>query len=372
MNIKLFYHSLISDWNHGNAHFLRGITAELIKLGHQVTVYEPQDGWSYQNLKKDKGQQAIDAFTDHFPHLKSEFYDDKNFDPHTFLHDADMVLVHEWNEPDVVNAISAYSIDRDDMVALFHDTHHRSITAPQEMEKYDLTGYNGVLAFGDVVSEIYRKNGWAKHAFTWHEAADTNIYHPMVREQEEGDLVWIGNWGDGERTDELHEFIIEPVKKLGLKATFYGVRYPEEAKKALADAGIEYRGWLPTHLVPFVFSRYKFTVHVPRKPYVEALPGIPTIRPFEAMACKIPLISAPWNDSEHLFTKGKDYVEARDGREMMELMKIMKNNPETRRNIAENGLATIHRHHTCAHRVQQLMSIYEGLKEREQSIKILI
>ena len=36
-------------------------------------------------------------------------------------------------------------------------------------------------------------------------------------------------------------------------------------------------------------GRFKATVHVPRRPYVKALPGIPTIRVFEALACGIPL-----------------------------------------------------------------------------------
>ena len=40
-----------------------------------------------------------------------------------------------------------------------------------------------------------------------------------------------------------------------------------------------------------MFARYRVTVHVPRRPYVAALPGIPTIRPFEALACGIPLVS---------------------------------------------------------------------------------
>ena len=29
MRAALFYHSLVSDWNHGNAHFLRGVVTEL-------------------------------------------------------------------------------------------------------------------------------------------------------------------------------------------------------------------------------------------------------------------------------------------------------------------------------------------------------
>ena len=37
MHIVLFYHSIVSDWNHGNAHFLRGITTELITRGTRWT-----------------------------------------------------------------------------------------------------------------------------------------------------------------------------------------------------------------------------------------------------------------------------------------------------------------------------------------------
>ena len=34
MKFALFYHSLLSDWNHGNAHFLRGVATELLARGH--------------------------------------------------------------------------------------------------------------------------------------------------------------------------------------------------------------------------------------------------------------------------------------------------------------------------------------------------
>ena len=130
------------------------------------------------------------------------------------------------------------------------------------------------------------------------------------------DLVWIGNWGDDERTEELIEFLIEPVRRLGLKADVYGVRYPESARRLLAEAGIAYQGWLPNFRVPEVFARARMTVHVPRRPYAHRLPGIPTIRPFEALACGIPLICAPWKDCEGLFRPGEDYLVASDGDEM--------------------------------------------------------
>jgi hypothetical protein len=52
MKIVLFYHSLLSDWNHGNAHFLRGIATELIARGNEVVIYEPKMAGVYPTLYK--------------------------------------------------------------------------------------------------------------------------------------------------------------------------------------------------------------------------------------------------------------------------------------------------------------------------------
>jgi spore maturation protein CgeB len=41
VKIVYFTHSLASCWNHGNAHFLRGVLRELIGRGHEVVAYEP-------------------------------------------------------------------------------------------------------------------------------------------------------------------------------------------------------------------------------------------------------------------------------------------------------------------------------------------
>ena len=69
MRIIMFYHSLVSDWNHGNAHFLRGIVSELIARGHNVRVFEPARSWSMRNLLAEAGERAITEFHKAFPHL---------------------------------------------------------------------------------------------------------------------------------------------------------------------------------------------------------------------------------------------------------------------------------------------------------------
>ena len=361
MRIVMFYHSLISDWNHGNAHFLRGVVSELKSRGHDVRVYEPRDAWSVQNLRREGGEAALAGYRDAYPGLESIPYDPKRLGAHV-LRDADLVLAHEWNDHRLVRALGLMRATVGGFKLLFHDTHHRAVTDRDSMAAYDLTHYDGVLAFGRVIRDLYLEEGWARRAWTWHEAADTRVFHPLSGQDPAGDLVWVGNWGDDERTAELHEFLLEPVKALGLKARVYGVRYPDHAKRALAAAGIEYGGWLPNYQAPEVFARYKVTVHVPRRPYTRALPGIPTIRVFEALACGIPLVSAPWEDAEGLFTPGQDFLVARDGAEMRRHLHSVLTDAGQAQALAAHGLRTIERRHTCKHRVDELLRIYEEMQ----------
>ena len=360
MKLVLFYHSLLSDWNHGNAHFLRGIVQELKERGHQVHVYEPKNGWSLENLVNEYGPKKLEELQTYYPGLETNFYDLDTLNLDATLIDADLVLVHEWNDHTLVKRIGEHR-KKNNYKLLFHDTHHRAVTEKQSMAAYDLSNYDGVLAFGEVIRNIYLQEGWTKNAWTWHEAADERVFYPHPSTETAGDLVWIGNWGDEERTAELHEFLINPVKELGLKAKIYGVRYPEHALKSLAEAGIEYGGWLPNYKAPEEFAKYKVTVHVPRRPYVEALPGIPTIRPFEALSCGIPLITAPWEDAEHLFTPGQDFLVAQNGEEMKNHLLTILNNKEVTANLVTNGLNTIKNKHTCEHRVNELEKVCSKL-----------
>lgn len=370
MNIILFYHSLLSDWNHGNAHFLRGVATELIKRGNNVTIYEPVNAWSYTNLTSDYGEQVIQEFYKYYPLLNSIKYNIDVLDLDKTLQDADLVIVHEWNEHKLVKQIGEKT-KKYKFKLLFHDTHHRAVTERQSMSSYDLSKYDGVLAFGGVIKDIYVKEKWTKRAWVWHEAADINIFKPSSSHAHEGDLVWIGNWGDEERTKELFEFLIEPAKELKLKSKIYGVRYPEHAQKALKDADIPYGGYLPNYKAPEVFAKYHFTLHVPRRPYVESLPGIPTIRPFEALACKIPLISAPWNDVENLFSPGKDFVVANNKKEMKQWMTRILSDKLFVEEMTEHGFQTIQKRHTCAHRVNELYDICEEIGVNNVSLKVV-
>jgi len=326
-------------------------------------VLEPADSWSRSNLVRECGDGAIAEFHSAYPDLQSRQYTWNSLDLDRELGDADLVLVHEWNEHDLVDAIGRHRAVTGRYHLLFHDTHHRSVTERSSMARYRLGSYDGVLAFGEVIRERYQAEGWAQRVWTWHEAADVRRFFPRTASEHEGDVVWVGNWGDEERTAELEEFLIQPVESLGLRARVYGVRYPSEARRRLSSAGIEYAGWLPNSAVPEVFGRFRLTLHIPRRPYVEQLPGIPTIRVFEALACGIPLICSPWNDAEGLFSPGEDYLVASNGAEMKGHIARLLRNPLAAAGMARRGLETVRARHTCSHRVDQLLGIVAQLNQ---------
>jgi spore maturation protein CgeB len=271
-----------------------------------------------------------------------------------------VVLVHEWNPPEIVARVGAWRRAHPAARVLFHDTHHRSVTQPGEMAQYDLAAYDGVLAFGECIRQEYLRHAWARTAWTWHEAADPHVFHPREASAEH-DVVWIGNWGDDERTEELHEYLLAPIAALGARTRIHGVRYPDAAVAAVTRAGAEYAGWLPNYDVPAAFARARVTVHVPRRPYVERLPGIPTIRVFEALACGIPLVCAPWDDVEGLFRPGTDFLFARRGCDMQTHLQRLLADQAERRALSAAGLSTVLARHTCAHRVNELFDILASL-----------
>lgn len=363
MRFVFFLHSAVSDWNHGNAHFLRGLMSALVRQGHAVASWEPRRAWSLENLLADHGVGPVVEFARAYPEIAVHTYDAASPALPEVMDEAvagaDVVLVHEWNEPHVASA-AREAARRAGALALFHDTHHRPWSQPETIARLEPAEFDGVLAFGEVLRRVYAERFGVERAWTLHEAADAERFRPLDRPKEQ-DVVWIGNWGDEERTQELRAFWLDAARAMPeLRFVAHGVRYPDYALAELAAAGVEFRGWAPSLRVPEVFARSRVTLHVPRRAYVDALAGIPTIRVFEALACGIPLVSAPWSDAEGLFRPG-DYAVAETPAEMREALARLARDEDAARAQAERGLETVRARHTCAHRAVELLGIVEEL-----------
>ncbi len=359
MNIIMFYHSMISDWSHGNAHFLRGISTELLYRGHNVQVYEPRNSLSLSMLNKQSDKEYFSQFCKTYPKLESLQYDPDTIDLDKVLDQADLVIVHQWDQPQLVNKISKHRIKNNHYKLLFHDTNHRIISAPQEIERFQFDGFDGLLAFGDVIRQIYLHKGLFTKAWTWHRAADIRVFKPIEQQQKKNDIVWVGNCEDEEKARELKKFLFKPIRSLQLNGDIYGISYPEKALKIIKKTRLTYKGWISNFTVPNAFAKAKLTIHLPRKYYT--LSGIPTIRPFEAMACGIPLICSPWQDSENLFRLDVDYMVARNPKKMKEYIQMILHDQELADSFSNNARNTILRKHTCSHRADELMEICKQL-----------
>lgn len=109
-----------------------------------------------------------------------------------------------------------------------------------------------------------------------------------------------------------------------------------------------------------MYAAARLTVHIPRQQYTSAMTGIPTIRVFEALACGIPLISAPWQDTEHLFRPG-DFTFVQTSSEMNCAMRKLLEDRAAAAAQAERGMETVLARHTCDHRARELTGICEEL-----------
>jgi spore maturation protein CgeB len=365
MKIVVFAHSVASDWSHGNAHFLRGLLRSLVKRGHEAVGCERWRNWSTESLFDDHGHGPIVEFARVFPDLEIRVYGEWDTiidEVDELTRGADVVIVHEFNEPELVGAVGSVRRRRGDFLALFHDTHHRAVSAPWQIARLNLEAYDGVLAYGDSLAEVYRTSFGKERVWTFHEAADTTTFYPRPAAEQTDDVVWIGNWGDEERTREIREYLVGSARSLPeLRFAVHGVRYPADGLDALRDAGIEFRGWIANYRVPDAFGRARLTLHIPRGPYLTHLPGIPTIRPFEALACGIPLVSTPWDDREGLFRAGRDFLIVESPDEMRATIRRLAADEDERLRMAEHGLETVRSRHTCDHRAEQLESIVAEL-----------
>lgn len=362
--LAYFAHTLRSDWNNGNAHFLRGLMRALRQVGHEITVYEPESEWSIDNLRSEpEGAQSLDRFIEIYSELDVQTYAPDQSEElwRERLLGTQVVILHEWNPPALAQMLLRLRAQLGYKL-LFHDTHHRASSSPEQMESFGLDRIDGILAFGEVLRETYRQRFGVERVWTLHEAADTTVFHPHPEIERKEEIVWIGNWGDGERSKEIQHFLLEPAAALRKLAhtTIYGVRYPADGLAALRGAGASYGGYLANLDAPEVYAGARATVHVPRRHYAESMPGIPTIRVFEALACGIPLVSAPWHDSENLFREG-DFRVARNAAEMTDALRLLLTDRALAEDQAARGLETVVARHTCLHRAQELTAICEEI-----------
>src|SRR5258708_14554240 len=96
------------------------------------------------------------------------------------LKKADLVIVHEWNAPEIIGEIGSFRKQRPIFRLLFHDTHHRAVTSANSQSRIDLSGYDAVLAYGPSLRDLFLANGWYRNTWSWHVAHDMRAFSQLT------------------------------------------------------------------------------------------------------------------------------------------------------------------------------------------------
>ncbi len=315
--IVYFTHSLRSCWNHGNAHFLRGVLRELSARGHDVVAFEPAAAGACTNLLATTARRRSSAFARPIPELadRVRFAGPRSRRRAGRRRPGDRPRMERAGAGRRASAHCGARGAR--FTLLFHDTHHRAVSDPEAIARLRplrlrrragvrRDAGRGLSALGLGRARVRLARGGRYAAV------------PSAGRRRSSARGWSGSatGATASAPPSCEDFLLRPAPRPACRSTSTACAIPTEALALLRRYGARYRGWLPNAAAPEVFARHLATVHVPRRFYVDALPGIPTIRVFEALACGIPLVCAPWRDSEGLFPPGEDFLMARDGAEM--------------------------------------------------------
>ena len=124
--------------------------------------------------------EAIDEFRRTYPELDIRFYqrdDTLDFCWTEELKDADIVVIHEWNEPEVVNAIlakkasSVFARCFTILIIAHIPVRARSALPPAPVRRRSRFWRRD---HGDLHGRLRHRDVW-----TFHEAADTTVFQPL-------------------------------------------------------------------------------------------------------------------------------------------------------------------------------------------------
>lgn len=344
MRFRFFYPSLLSDWNNPGASAVRGIAMELLRRGHEVIGYEPRAGDSLAPMLAAYGHGPIARFHATYPGLASRRYDPAALDLPTALAGAQVVLVHAATDPALVTRLIQHRAR--------HGGYRLWLHAPAAAA--ELSGFDAVLTDRRLPAAPSRPEPVA-----WPAAADTRVFQPPAGQAGPlaGDVIWVGDCPDDARLDDLYEYLLRPVQRLGLRARVYGAHFTPAALQAIAQAGVQFGGWVPAFELPAVLAAFRAAVVLPPR----APAGSPDPYLLPALACGLPVLAAPWDDTDRLLCPGRDYLVARDGKELTGwLARLLADRPLADA-LALHGRQTVLARHTTAHRARALLDLARAL-----------
>ncbi|MVA38036.1 glycosyltransferase [Agrobacterium vitis] len=197
----------------------------------------------------------------------------------------------------------------------------------------------------------------ARRALPLYCSVDADRYRP-TGEAHRWDLGYLGTYSP-DRQPTLEKLLIEPARRLPhLRFVVAGPQYPSDIRWPGNVKRIEH---LPPEDHPGFYSRQRFTLNVTRADMIAA-GWSPSVRLFEAAACRTPIISDPWRGLRALLPDGEAIVIAR---EAQDVIRALTETEETvRRLLGERARDIVLKGHTGAVRARELANALALIPKR--------
>ena len=202
------------------------------------------------------------------------------------------------------------------------------------------------FAGGDNLDRLEREFG-AKRALPLYCSVQAERYRPTGEEMR-WDLGYIGTYSS-DRQPGLERLLLEPARRLpDRRFLVAGPQYPDIAWPENVER-IE-------HLSPAVhascYSRQRFTLNLTRADMTRA-GWSPSVRLFEAGACRTPVISDVWRGIEELFADGEAIFLAQSTDDVVRI--LTETGEAEREAVAEAAQARVLHGHTGEKRAEQML-----------------
>jgi spore maturation protein CgeB len=193
-------------------------------------------------------------------------------------------------------------------------------------------------------------------------SVDPDLYYPEDVDCEY-DLGYLGTYSL-DRQPPLETLLLEPARRLP-RARFMvaGPQYPEALEWPSNVRRIEH---LPPGEHRHFYSSQRFTLNVTRAAMVAAGYS-PSVRLFEAAACRVPVITDAWQGLDEFFAPDSEILVCRSTDEAVHQLTHL---PESEREaIGKRARHRVLSAHTAAHRAAALESYYAQLARADSRVR---
>jgi spore maturation protein CgeB len=344
--------SITSSWGNGHATTYRALLRALAARGHEVTFLERDAPWYAANRDLPSPSFCEVALYDSVGALESHHG--------ALMRNADVTVVGSYVPEGIAvgNLVQRTAAgltafyDIDTPVTLSRLGNGLDYLDARQIPRYDL-----YLSFtgGPTLERLRRRHG-ARCARALYCSVDPDLYYPDGPDDPAPviDLGYLGTYSS-DRQPVLDRLMLDaarrwPVGSFVVAGPQYpdSIAWPANVTRVCHVEPADHRGF---------YTSSRFTLNVTRQDMVTAGYS-PSVRLFEAAACRTPIISDTWPGLETLFTPGREILLSRHGCDTLEFLRDLPE-PE-RRELGERARARVLAAHTAAHRAVEFEQAVEA------------